>query len=189
MMSGKNRAQLMKSAFLLKEAEARKNLRPCIFLSHISIDKTTAINIGNYIMEKGDIDIYLDIYDEDLQQAVTAGDPYKITLYLEEGLEQSTHIMCLVSQSTIKSWWVPYELGYGKRAKKDLATLTLKNTVELPSYLKIGAILRGTKSLNDYLSRVGAAGLKGILGESYHSSLIRHSASPHPLDNCLDWNQ
>jgi len=188
-MAGKNRAQLIKSARLFQEAEVRKSQRPCIFLSHISIDKTIAINIGNYIMEKGDIDIYLDIYDENLQQAVAAGNPYKITQYLEEGLEQSTHIMCLVSQSTVRSWWVPYELGYGKRAKKDLATLTLKNTVELPSYLEIGVILRGTKSLNDYLSKIGSSVFKGILGESYRGGLISHSASSHPLDNYLDWNQ
>jgi hypothetical protein len=140
-------------------------------------------------MEKGDIDIYLDIYDERLQQAVAAENPQMVTKFVEEGLEQSTHVMCLVSRETVQSWWVPYELGYGKRAQKELSTLTIKGVVDLPHYLEISVILRGTKSLNEYLGRITSSVFKGILGESYRGGLISHSARPHPLDYCLNWNQ
>jgi hypothetical protein len=188
-MAGKNRAYIIKSLRSFTEAEALKRQRPCIFLSHIAIDKSIAINIGDYIMEKGDIDIYLDIYDEKLQQAVAAENPQMVTKFIEEGLEQSTHIMCLVSRETIRSWWVPYELGYGKRALKELSTLTLKGVINLPQYLEISVILRGTKSLNEYLGKMTSSVFKGILGESYRGGLISHSSMRHPLDNYLDWNQ
>jgi hypothetical protein len=43
--------------------------------------------------------------------------------------------MCLVSAATVRSWWVPYELGFAKRAGKHLATLKVKGEVVLPEYL------------------------------------------------------
>jgi len=189
-MAGKNRALLTRVTASFSEAEVRKSQRPCIFLSHISIDKQTAISIGNYIMESGDIDIYLDVYDEKLQQAVNTGNPVMVTQFIEKGLEQSTHIMCIVSKSTIQSWWVPYELGYGKRAFKELSTLALKDADSLPEYLSIGVIIQGTKSLNEYLKKVANA--KSLTGSTFYAMyehLIPHSQSNHPLDNYLNWQK
>ena len=40
----------------------------CIFLSHIREDKNYVKKIGDYIMQAG-FNIYLDIYDSDLQKA------------------------------------------------------------------------------------------------------------------------
>jgi len=137
-------------------------------------------------MQNGDCDIYLDIYDDGLQTAVKNGNPQMITKYIEEGLEQSSHVMCLVSEGTIKSWWVPYELGYGKRANKDLSTLTLKGTVTLPPFLEISTILRGTKSLNDYLQSISDRVSRSVY-ESLRQSLKSHVVPIHPLDNYLDW--
>ena len=133
-MSGINRA-------IYENRHLAKASGSCIFLSHISVDKTAAIAIGNYITQKGDIDIYLDIDDEDLQNAVKLNDPVGITQFIERGLDQSTHIMCLVSKDTVRSWWVPYELGFGKNAKKHLSCLKLKGDVDLPSYLEISEII------------------------------------------------
>jgi hypothetical protein len=189
-MAGKNRALLTRVTATLDEAKARKSQRPCIFLSHISIDKQTAISIGDYIMEKGDIDIYLDVYDEKLQQAVKAENSIMITEYIEKGLEQSTHIMCIVSKSTAQSWWVPYELGFGKRAYKELSALALKEAEYLPQYLSIGVIIRGTKSLNEYLKKV--ANSSSLTGKSFHSlyeNLIPHYKQYHPLDRYLNWEK
>ena len=93
--------------------------------------------------------------------------------------------MCLVSANTVRSWWVPYELGFGKRSGKPLATLKLKDMVELPAYLEVSEIIRGTKSLNQYLSSV-KRGLTKTAAVNLTESLISHTAS-HPLDNFLDW--
>ena len=184
-MAGINRAYLAKS-FMKMEAAA-KTKKACIFLSHISIDKNIAQNIGNYIMQNGDLDIYLDIYDEELQQAAAKGDPFKVTELIEKGISESSHVMCLVSENTVKSWWVPYELGFGKNGRKEISTLTLKNTVTLPDFLKIGKILRGTKSLNVYLEEICNATRKSLLQESSYANLVAAATAPHPLDNYLDW--
>src|SRR4051812_31770195 len=123
------------------------------------------------------------MYDEALNRAVKSGSPDAITKSIEKGLEYSSHVICIVSKETVKSWWVPYEVGFGKRSKKPLSTLTLKNTVTIPSYLKITCLIRGTAGLNDYL--LGLSKQNTTLNKSGSSFVIsnNHSKSVHPLDN------
>jgi hypothetical protein len=162
--------------------------KPCIFLSHISVDKAAAVAIGKYIRVQGDIDIYLDIEDEDLQEAVRTGDPVGITEFIEKGLAHSTHIMCLISKATAGSWWVPYELGFGKNGGKSLSCLKLIGQVSLPSYLEISEIIRGTDSLNQYLTQVRRGLSKSAATSALMETLIRSTASNHPLDDYLDFD-
>jgi len=180
-MAGINRA-------LYEQRHLAKASNPCIFLSHISVDKSSAIAIGDYIKKHGDIDIYLDLNDEDLQSAARSDDPSGVTRFIEQGLTFSTHIMCLVSAATVGSWWVPYELGFAKNAGKHLSTLKLKGEIALPAYLQISEIILGTKTLNDFLTRVrqGLAKTAGVWTRT--ETLISESAQPHPLDQHLNWN-
>lgn len=163
--------------------------KPCIFLSHISIDKAAVKGIADYIMEKADLDVYLDIHDDALQKAVDRGDSEEITALIERGITSSSHAMCLISEETIKSWWVPYELGYAKKSGKEISSLKLKGSVELPDFLKIGALIHGTKSLNAYIERVISDFNIIKSYSSINESLESHSKSNHPLDNILDWNE
>jgi Thoeris protein ThsB, TIR-like domain len=171
---------------LYEQRHLAKAGNPCIFLSHISVDKSSATAIGDYIKKQGDIDIYLDLNDEDLQSAVRRDDPMGITRFIEQGLSSSTHIMCLVSAATVGSWWVPYELGFAKNAGKHLSTLKLKGEITLPAYLKISEIIPGTKTLNDFLTRVRQGLGKTAAVRSLTETLISHT-SAHPLDQHLDY--
>jgi len=157
-------------------------------LSHISIDKSSAIAIGEYITRHGDIDIYLDVNDPDLQAAVRNEDAARMTRFIERGLSRSTHIMCLVSRDTVRSWWVPYELGFAKNANKHLSTLKLKGDVDLPAYLEISEIIRGTKSLNRYLSAVRSGLTKASASVPLTKSLLEHYTLSHPLDTYLTYD-
>lgn len=183
-MAGINRA-LYENRHLAKARESAN--RPCIFLSHIAVDKSAADAIGSYITRQGDLDIYLDVNDVNLQNAVSTGDPAGITQFIEQGLSHSTHIMCLVSADTVRSWWVPYELGFGKNAGKHLFTLKLKGEVTLPAYLQISEIIPGTKSLNYYLTKVRHGLGKAAAVQTLTETLIPETARPHPLDQHLDW--
>jgi hypothetical protein len=183
-LAGINRA-LYEDRHFAKVNEA--NNKPCIFLSHIAVDKAAAAAIGKYIRVQGDIDIYLDIEDEDLQEAVRTGDPVGITEFIEKGLDHATHIMCLVSKATAASWWVPYEPGFGKNGGKSLSSLKLIGQVTLPSYLEIGEIIHGTDSLNRYLTRVRRGLSKNAATTTLTETLIRSTASHHPLDDYLDF--
>jgi MTH538 TIR-like domain (DUF1863) len=180
-VSGINRA-------LYEQRHLAKASNPCIFLSHIAVDKSSAIAIGNYITNQGDIDIYLDLNDAELQNAVKRDDPSAITRFVEQGLSYSSHIMCLVSAATVGSWWVPYELGFAKNAGKHLSTLKLKGEIVLPPYLQMSQIILGTKTLNDFLTRVRQGLAKTAMAGSRTATLISESAQPHPLDQHLNWN-
>jgi hypothetical protein len=140
-----------------------------------------------YILKYGDVDIYLDINDDKLQDAVRTGDPAGITEFIELGLSHSTHIMCLVSAETVRSWWVPYELGFAKKAGKYLSTLKLKGEIPLPAYLEISEIIPGTKTLNQYLTKVRNGLTTTAAVPTLTETLISH-AGAHPLDQYLDWN-
>jgi antiphage defense system Thoeris ThsB-like protein len=169
-------------------AKSRSGTIPCIFLSHIAIDKTSAVVIGQYVMQHGDIDIYLDVNDPDLQAAAVNNDAKRVTRFIERGLSRSTHIMCLISTVTVKSWWVPYELGFAKSAGKHLSTLKLQGDVELPAFLEISEIIRGTKTLNQYLSEVRSGLTRASGTTTLTKSLIEHYILTHPLDKYLDFN-
>lgn len=154
----------------------------CIFLSHVREDKPLAISVGEYIKNAG-YDIYLDIEDEELQKAVEEGNPAKITACIEKGIESSTHLMCIVSERTVKSWWVPYEIGFGKKSKKGISTLTHKNIVTIPEYLQIGQLIRGIRGLNAYIESI-----KSDIVKSYNipGNTVSEYTTNHPLELYLE---
>lgn len=195
MKKGTNRAEIRAgygvASFGLTESSFSADI--CIFLSYIHIDRGIAAAIGDYIKDAG-FDVYLDLNDQELERAVLTNDAARITRCIENGINASSHLMCLVSEDTVQSWWVPYEIGFGKKGGKKIATLTLKDTRTLPAYLAIGEVLRGTKSLNEYHNRL----LRNYITESdiFRSNssdgfgsgyLSSHTASNHPLDAYLDW--
>lgn len=185
---GRNRAEPQTTNKSFVFTDSVQPAPTCIFLSHISVDKSTAIKIGDYIRDFG-FDIYLDIYDNELQSAAGRGDAIAITRAIEKGISNCTHVFCLVSERTVSSWWVPYEIGYGKKSAKTIATLTLKNTVTIPEFLKINTLLRGTKSLNSYLEEIRKGSLLNeyVFFDELQKSV--HSKTNHPLDNYLDWDK
>lgn len=173
---------------LLKKYAYKDGRETCVFISHVSENKTAAIAIGEYIRKSG-IDIYLDIFDEDLQIGVARGDDEVITKSIEKGIDNSTDILCIVSETTKRSWWVPFEIGYGKKASNSISTLLLKDVNDIPSYLKISNVIWGIKSLNEYLIYL-VDKEKGILKKSSQNypNIQPHTNSLHPLDNYMNWN-
>lgn len=94
-------------------------------------------------------------------------------------------MLCVFSLNTLDSKWVPWEIGYGYD-KTNLSTLTLKGISDnqLPAYLRTVPLIRGTQTLNNYIS-----GVKGEFETKMFSAglLMEHSKQGHPLDNYLDW--
>lgn len=180
-MSGINRAHT------LNESKSRLNLsvgKKCVFISHHKSDLEDCKKIANYLM-KADIDVYLDEYDYDLKEHVQSQNAKGVVHCIRKGINNSSHMLCVLSSNTIYSKWVPWEIGYGYD-KTDLGAITLKGIAEasLPDYLKTVRIIRGTQSLNRYIS--DALGYT----ESYlklYSRITEHSVPAHQLDNVLDW--
>ncbi|MBN1064161.1 toll/interleukin-1 receptor domain-containing protein [Clostridium botulinum] len=127
--------------------------KPVVFLSHKSEDKDFVESIGEYLMKSG-IDIYLDKRDFKLQSAVASDNAEEITECIQEGIAKSDYILCFVSRNTVKSWWVPYEIGYGKKANKEIATLVRDDVTYVPSYLEIEETIKSIEEINGYIKRI-----------------------------------
>jgi hypothetical protein len=57
---------------------------------------------------------------------------------------------------------------------------------DLPDYLKTTNMLRGTKSLNNFIQNV--TGKSEYILENYNL-IKKYTTLSHPLDDVLDWNQ
>lgn len=157
---------------------------PCVFISHKKEDTEASEVIAKYLMASG-IDVYFDKYDKTLSELAKEGDPNKVTERIQEGIEYSTHMLCVVSPETISSYWVPFEVGYGYKQLK-LGVLTLKGLKDetLPDYMKTTDVVRGTRSLNDFIGRL----LNKSVDTLQASGVIqKHTNIEHPLDAFLDW--
>ena len=199
MSFGENRAsdtyKRKKIIALLEKAQGiSEDKDTCVFLSHINMDKEMVREIGNYITKAG-IDIYLDENDTDLQYASSQGNDEKITKCIHNGIKESTNILCLLSPDTVKSWWVPYEIGYGEKAAKEISSLKLKelSSNNIPSYLKMKKIINGINELNDYLQSISKISVKkfdkfsdNLYKASKERTILQESANWHPLKNYLD---
>lgn len=181
-MSGINRA--------LKANESSANINlsqsvKCVFISHHKSDLEYCKKVAAYIMKAG-IDVYLDEYDYDLKHQVQTINPAGVVRCIKKGINNSSHMLCVISPNTIYSKWVPWEIGYGYD-KTAIGALTLKGITEsaLPDYIKTVQVVRGTRSLNQYISNITGH------TESYlkmYSYINDSNMRDHSLDNVLDWN-
>jgi hypothetical protein len=198
MAKGYNKAEFIDKILWILESNNVKD-RPCVFLSHKKEDKHECRKIAEYLKE-AEIDYYLDELDKDLQQAAEQGNPELITESIKKGIRESTHMLVVVSEKTYKSQWVPFEIGYGHSAILDkgieegikenrikLSVLTLKDISEksLPDYLQVAYIIRGTKSLNDYISKITNKLEKSLINEN---RIFSNTKMNHPLDSVLNYN-
>ena len=159
---GKNRAAYKEDTveYLLASSSDRK----CIFISHKKEDEEAAKAIGDYIMDHG-FDIYLDLYDCDLQEAVSIDNDRLIVKSIKKGLKASTHLLCLVSDKTKLSWWVPYEVGVAGENGAEIASLKLKKVEDIPSFLKTEKVLHNQREFYEYISSKSPFG--GLLEKEF----------------------
>ena len=125
----------------------------CVFISHKKEDEEAAIAIGAYLTDIVGVNIYLDTKDCILKEAVSADNDQLIVESIKRGLVCSSDLLCLISDKTRLSWWVPYEIGFADKKKIDVAVLKLKELQEIPSYIKIKKTLLNTDDFLRYVSR------------------------------------
>jgi hypothetical protein len=182
-MAGINRAE--KKILLFSESR-NTNRDTCVFLSHQQKDKEFCRKIADYLIA-ANIDVYFDENDEDLKLFRQTNRPQGVVDSIKKGINNSSHMLVVVSPDTLTSSWVPWEVGYGYDTTK-MNILTLKGISEelLPDYFKTTSVIRGTQSLNKYLADI--TGRMESLMESL-DLLKKSSMIMHPLDTYLDWDQ
>ena len=136
-MTYRNIAQVSDVAKSLFKSQINAHKEKCVFISHKKEDESAAIAIGKFLMEIVGVNIYLDIMDTNLQTATQTENDRLIVNSIKNGLECSTHLLCLISDKTHLSWWVPYEIGIADNKDISIASLKLKTVDDIPSFLKI----------------------------------------------------
>jgi hypothetical protein len=155
----------------------------CIFISHQQKDKNEAKEIADYFINAG-IDVYFDAYDTDLKNSHQINNAKAVTDSIRKGINNSSHMLVLVSPNTLYSTWVPFEIGYGYD-KTDLYTLCLKGIPKggLPEYLKAGKIIRDVWDINHFISNVSNVN-KEFLFES--KKIFSYDKLDNPLRSVMD---
>lgn len=155
----------------------------CVFISYQKRDEEQAIKVADYFQQAG-IDVYFDRYDNELRIHHQNNNPKKVTEAICKGINNSSHMVVVVSPSTIMSTWVPFEIGYGYE-KTDLSVLCLKGIPKgsLPEYIRTAKIIRDIYDFNNVV-----ASIKGTPKESLLESklLISHDSATNSLSDVMD---
>lgn len=155
----------------------------CIFISHQQKDKEAAKKIADYLLAAG-IDVYFDEYDKDLKIQNQGKNPKGVTQAICNGINNSSHMLVVVSPNTLLSTWVPFEIGYGFE-KTDLAVLCLKGIPKggLPEYIRTAKIIRDIHDLNVLIANTTGRS-KEILIET--KMMSNYSNNLNPLASVMD---
>ena len=154
----------------------------CIFISHQKKDAKIARSIADYFLNAG-IDVYVDEYDN----SINRNNPWSVVTAIKKGIQHSNYMLCLITPNTKESQWVPWEVGYGYDNTTEIGLITKEiDKYKLPEYFQVIQIIEGTKTLNEFISRIRGRNTDELINES---KIIRSSAPNHPLDNILNWNK
>ncbi|MCK6611818.1 MAG: toll/interleukin-1 receptor domain-containing protein [Bacteroidia bacterium] len=155
----------------------------CVFISYQKKDRDAAIKVADYLQGAG-IDVYIDIYDKELKLQHQNDNPKEVTKAICNGINNSSHMLVLVSPDTLYSTWVPFEIGYGYD-KTDLGVLCLKGIPKgkLPEYVRTATIIRDIYDLNGLVERLSGK-KKEILLET--KMMSDHGSSLNPLYGVMD---
>jgi hypothetical protein len=155
----------------------------CVFISYQKEDKNAALKVASYLENAG-VDVYIDINDADLKSSVQRNDPKAVTSLILKGINNSSHMLVIISPNTVKSHWVPFEIGYGYD-KTDLGVLCLQGIPKgaLPEYIRTAPIIRDIYDLNIYIPKILKID-KDILIKS--NQLIAESSYSNPLHGVMD---
>ena len=114
-----------------------------VFISHKSSDKLKAIEIANYLTNRG-VKSYIDVFDPMLQSTDD------ITSVIVKRVRECSHLIAVTSAETTKSWWVPFEIGVATDQERRISTFALQLS-DLPDYLKKWPIMSNAQHLNLFI--------------------------------------
>lgn len=138
----------------------------CVFISYSHVDRKSAIAVAEAIHNAG-VAVYLDAMDKRLGMAVSSNDDGAIVERIEEGVQQSTHLIGVISNATKGSWWVPFEIGAVRtiRGGDSISALILDEVDDLPSFIKVATVLETAPELTQWLADIDRYHSKRILSE------------------------
>ncbi|MGK3982333.1 toll/interleukin-1 receptor domain-containing protein [Sorangium sp. So ce136] len=127
----------------------------CVFISHKWEDQEVARLVAKE-MEALGLDYWLDVDDDDCMAAAREGNEDAICRAVERGLQNSTHLLALISKRTKGSWWVPFEIGAARAYSRTLVFLVHKDVADRPAWLSLGTVIGDKFDLDFWCQAIGA---------------------------------
>ncbi|MCB9234963.1 MAG: toll/interleukin-1 receptor domain-containing protein [Bacteroidia bacterium] len=188
-----------KSEIKRKFERIRRPEEARVFLSHKYEDKAHCREIAAYMEDLG-VNVFFDERDEDLQQAVSEKSDVQITERIKEGIRECSHMLVVISEMTYKSFWVPFEIGYGHARLIERPQLGESRDIriaillidqfpkdKLPEYLRVCYALHNLNDLNEYIAQITKTPLE-IIREQIQggNQSLRAPDFVRPLRGILD---
>lgn len=97
-----------------------------VFISHRQADKPLAEAVAAVLDAQG-VHYWFDRDDEDTRRAAELGMAGDLALVhsIERGIRHCSQMLGLLSAETRGSWWVPYEIGFGRSQHAAVSCLVL----------------------------------------------------------------
>ncbi len=129
--------------------ELRRKLsteKPDVFVSHKNEDRDIAEKVAKTIANCG-LKAYLDIWDPNVD-----GDGPELVDYIQSVIECCDSLIAVVSHNTVRSWWVPLEIGIAITEDLYLGTFLTSTYTKsfVPSYLSKWPVLENTDDLESW---------------------------------------
>lgn len=112
-----------------------------VFISHRTADDAKAQALAFRLMTIHKIPCYLDHFDPTTKKSS------EITSFLVDRINACTHLMALITNHTVGSWWVPFEIGVARRAPRRISSFD-QSTTALPEYLTEWPVLTDDADLD-----------------------------------------
>jgi hypothetical protein len=114
-----------------------------VFVSHKDSDADLARGVFRVLDARG-VSAYLDELDDRLLRGPQLAD------HLRSRMATCSHLIAVVSSSTAKSWWVPWEIGVASERTMPLASFTSTPAL-LPEYLLSWPYMSRESDINAYV--------------------------------------
>ena len=122
--------------------------KPDVFVSHKSDDTDIAQKVAETIAKAG-LTAYLDVLDSNI-----AGDEPELVDYISAVIDCCDSLIAVVSHNTVRSWWVPLEIGIAMEKGLGLGTFLILTSIytkrDFPSYLWKWPVLTDTIDLENW---------------------------------------
>ena len=173
-----------------KAAEQTRKAQPCLFLIDVSVNRDAAEAIADYIEKRGKMPLVANSRDKFSAGADKwGGEGEPGERYLQAGVVQATHVLGLVSPDNPEPCWISRIVQTARAVGAKIAVLTLKCAENEEVSYGSFEVLRGIRSLNEYLFRVSPNVDRIIFNNPEYGGLMAHTAPNHPLDAFLDWDK
>jgi hypothetical protein len=120
-----------------------------VFISYSSVDREIANDLAE-LLQSLDIEYFLDRKD------IAWGDP--VTEAVQAGLRNCSCLVVIVSPASLKSQWVPFEVGQAVAAGKRILPYLTHPSLDVPSYLADLHYATHMDAVRTYFAGLGEAG-------------------------------